>query len=96
MADLGKEGLWGLNPFLRCQFNITASEKLSPIYTSMLDPSFSALSTSIMNQSFCAATVNSVMPGVGLSVSPGAKHCAWYITENQEIADEEMKGEGER
>lgn len=49
-----------------------------------------------MNQSFCAATVNSVMPGVGLSVSPGAKHCARYITENQEIADEEMKGEGER
>lgn len=49
-----------------------------------------------MNQSFCAATVNSVMPGVGLSVCPGAKHCVWYITENQEIVDEEMKGKSER
>lgn len=36
------------------------------------------------------------MLGGGLSVSAGAEHCVWYVTENQEIVDKEMKRKSER
>lgn len=44
MANLGKHGLWGLNPFFRCQLQRHRFGEASPNFqTHQLDPSLSAL-----------------------------------------------------